>query len=68
MSFLRREHVPVMQEGARLRARLPAYLVRRRALLAENSPLIAPLRDLVHAYEDLTTTEALWATGLGENA
>ena len=65
MSFLRREHVPVMRESARLRAGLPAYLAQRRALLAEHSPLISPLRDIIHGYEKPSTTEEIWATGLG---
>jgi hypothetical protein len=60
------ENVRVVQEGARLRARLPAYLVRQRALLdAHCSMLLPPLRALVHSYMELTTTEELWATGLG---
>jgi hypothetical protein len=59
------EHRTVVQEGARLRARLPAYLARRRALLDANCPLIGPLQALVIGYEEPTTTEELWATGLG---
>jgi hypothetical protein len=59
------EDARVVQEGARLRAGLPAYLARRRALLDEHCPLIAPLRALVSGYEEPTTTEELWATGLG---
>jgi hypothetical protein len=55
----------VVQKGARLRAGLPAYLARRQALLAEHCPLIAPLLALVHGYETPTTTDELWATGLG---
>jgi hypothetical protein len=58
-------HALVVEEGARLRARLPAYLARQRALLDEHYPLIPPLRDLVHGYEEPTTTEELWATGIG---
>jgi hypothetical protein len=58
-------HKLVVEEGARLRAELPAYLLRRRALLDSHCPLIAPLRDLVHGYEEPTTTEELWATALG---
>jgi hypothetical protein len=47
----------VVQEGARLRARLPAYLVRRRVLLDERCPvLLPPLRALVRGYMELTTT------------
>jgi hypothetical protein len=55
----------IVQDGARLRARLPAYLARRRALLDAHCPLLPPLRDLVHGYEEPTTTDELWATGLG---
>jgi hypothetical protein len=55
----------IVQDGARLRARLPAYLARRRLLLDAHCPLMPPLRDLVHGYEEPTTTDELWATGLG---
>jgi hypothetical protein len=55
----------IVQDGARLRARLPAYLAQRRALLDAHCPLLPPLRDLVHGYEEPTTTDELWATGLG---
>jgi hypothetical protein len=55
----------IVQDGARLRARLPAYLMQRRALLDANCPLLPPLRDLVHGYEEPTTADELWATGLG---
>jgi hypothetical protein len=66
VASLSSEQVRVVQEGARLRARLPAYLVQRWALLDENcSMLLPPLRALVHGYMELTTTEELWATGLG---
>jgi hypothetical protein len=60
---LRPEHVLVVEEGARLRAALPAYLARRRAILDTHCPLIAPLRALVREYNpEPTTTEELWAT------
>jgi hypothetical protein len=59
------EHVRVVQEGAMLRASLPAYLTRRQALLDMHCPLIAPIQDLVHGYEMPTSTDELWATGLG---
>jgi hypothetical protein len=63
---LKPEHARVVEEGARLRAALPAYLVQRRALLDAHCPLIAPLRALVRGYDpESTTTEELWATGLG---
>jgi hypothetical protein len=55
----------LVEEGRRLRARIPAYLVQRRALLDEHCPLIAPLRAVVSGNEEPTTTEELWATGLG---
>jgi hypothetical protein len=55
----------IVRDGARLRARLPAYLAQRRALLDAHCPLLPPLRDLVHGYEVPTTTDELWATGLG---
>jgi hypothetical protein len=60
------EHTRVVEEGARLRAALPAYLTRQRALLDDHCPLIAPLLALVRDYDsEPTTTEELWATGLG---
>jgi hypothetical protein len=56
----------IVQDGARLRARLPAYLAQRRALLDAHCPLLPPLLNLVaHGYEEPTTTGELWATGLG---
>jgi hypothetical protein len=60
------ENIQVVKAGARIRMRLPAYLAQRRALVDEHSPLIAPLQALVCGYEEPTTTEELWATGLGE--
>jgi hypothetical protein len=66
VALLSPEPARVVQEGARLRARLPVYLVRRRALLDAHCPvLLPPLRALVHGYMELTTIEELWATGLG---
>jgi hypothetical protein len=61
-------HARVVQEGARLRARLPTYLAQRRALLVAHCPLIAPLPEelqtLILRFEGLATTDELWATGL----
>jgi hypothetical protein len=58
----------VVEEGARLRARLPAYLERRRALLNKHCPLLPPLLASVRGYDpEPTTTEEIWATGLGAN-
>jgi hypothetical protein len=60
------ENARVVHKGAQSRARLPAYLVQRRALLDAHCPvLLPPLRALVHGYMKLTTTEELCATGLG---
>jgi hypothetical protein len=57
----------VVQEGTELWARLPVYLVRRRTILDAHCPaLLPPLRALVHGYMELTTTDELWATGLGK--
>jgi hypothetical protein len=56
----------IVEDGARLRARLPAYLTQRRALLDAHCPLLPPLQAIVHGYEEPTTTDELWATGLGE--
>jgi hypothetical protein len=55
----------IVQDGARLRARIPAYLAQRRALLDAHCPLLPPLQDFVHGYDEPTTTGELWATGLG---
>jgi hypothetical protein len=54
----------LVQEGIRLRARLPAFLAPRQALLNEHCPLIPPLQALVSDYAE-PTTEEVWATGLG---
>jgi hypothetical protein len=56
----------IVQDGARLRARLPAYLAERRAILDTHCLLLPPLQALVHGYEEPTTTDELWATGLGD--
>jgi hypothetical protein len=55
----------IVHDGARLRERLPTYLAQRRALLDAHCPLLAPLTAMVHDYEEPTTTDELWATGLG---
>jgi hypothetical protein len=54
----------IVQDGARLRARLPTYLAERRTLLDAHCPLPPPLLDLVRGYEEPTTTDEFWATGL----
>jgi hypothetical protein len=51
----------IVQDGARLRARLPAYLAQRRALLDAHCPLLPPLQDLVRGYEEPITTDDFWA-------
>jgi hypothetical protein len=55
----------IVQDGARLRARLPEYRAQRRVLLDAHCSLLPPLHDLVHGYEVPTTTDEFWATGLG---
>jgi hypothetical protein len=49
--------------------RLPAYLAHRRAYVDLRCPRISPLpgvlRALIYGVEGATTTEELWATGLG---
>jgi hypothetical protein len=64
-TWLALEASQLVQEGAQLRARLPAYLVQRRALLDAHCPLLPPLVALVSGYEEPTTTEELWAMRLG---
>jgi hypothetical protein len=63
------EPARVVQEGARLRARLPAYLAHRRTYLDLRCPRISllpgVLRALIYGFEGPATTEELWATGLG---
>jgi hypothetical protein len=66
VALQRPEFAQVVGEGARLLTALPAYLAQQRALLDAHCPLIAPLRALVREYDpEPTTTEKLWATGLG---
>jgi hypothetical protein len=69
VALLSPEPARVVQEGARLRARLPAYLAHRRAYLDLRCPRISllpgVLRALIHGFEGPATTEELWATGLG---
>jgi hypothetical protein len=69
VTLLSPEPARVVQEGARLRARLPAYLAHRRAYLDLRCPRISVLpgvlRALIYIFEGPVTTEELWATGLG---
>jgi hypothetical protein len=58
------QHSLVVEEGARLRVGLPAYLTRRRTVFVESTLLIAPIGALVSGYEEFTTMGELWATGL----
>jgi hypothetical protein len=70
VALLSPESARVVQEGARLRARLPAYLAHRRAYLDSRCPRISllpgVLRALIYGFEGPATTEELWATGLGQ--
>jgi hypothetical protein len=69
VALLLPEHARLVQEGARLRVRLPAYLVHRRAYLDLRCPRISllpgVLRALIYTFEGPATTGELWATGLG---
>jgi hypothetical protein len=68
MALLSPEPARVVQEGARLRARLPAYLAHRRAYLDSRCPRISVfpgvLRALIYGFEGPATTEELWAARL----
>jgi hypothetical protein len=62
LEIMSKKYSNIVRDGARIRAGLPAYLAKRRALLDVYSPLIRPLQKLVHDYEVPTTTAELWAT------
>jgi hypothetical protein len=70
VALLSPEPARVVQEGARLLARLPAYLAHRRAYMDLSCPRISllpgVLQALIHGFEGHATTEELWATGLGQ--
>jgi ankyrin repeat protein len=68
LAFVLPAYKSVVNKGARLRARLPAFLTRRRALVDATCLLILPLLALVHGYESELpfTTDEIWATGFGE--
>jgi hypothetical protein len=55
-------HAQVVEEWARVQA----YLAQRWANLDVHCPLITPLRALIRGYDEPTTSEELWATGLGD--
>jgi hypothetical protein len=67
---LNEAHRQIIEEGARLRARLPAYLAHRRGFLDAKFPLLVPLLEelwtLIYDWEGPATTDELWATGLTE--
>jgi hypothetical protein len=65
MALLSLENMPVVQQGSNLRARLPAYSLRQRAVLDAHLTLLPPLSAIVHGYMKLTTEE-VYATGLPE--
>jgi hypothetical protein len=58
----------LVEKGARLRAQLPTYRARRRALVDAHCALIPPLLALVHGYESDVpgTTDDIWAMELGD--
>jgi hypothetical protein len=63
VALLSSEPARVVQEEARLRARLPAYLAHSRAYLDSRCPRISllpgVLRALIHTFEGPATTEEL---------
>jgi hypothetical protein len=62
-SLLSLNNQRVVQEGVRIRARLPSYRVERRKLFDEQcNLLLPPIRDLVGDYMQLTITDDIWAT------
>jgi hypothetical protein len=57
----------VIHEDAKLQVRLPvAFLAQRQDFLDARRPLLATLRVIVTTYQELTNTEEIWATGLGQ--
>jgi hypothetical protein len=64
MGHLYAEHALVLVEGTHMRAELPAYLVRRLALINIHCALLALLCAYVCDYEEPTTAEEIRATGL----
>ena len=69
LALLSPENTVLVHEVARLWARLPAYLRWRRARLAAPGMLLWPLpldaQVLIHSFEEPTTIEEAWSTGLG---
>jgi hypothetical protein len=67
IEMLSPENAQVIRDGERLRAGLPTYILQRLAILDAHCPLpVKELRALVGGYDALTTTNEIWATGLGE--
>ena len=59
------EHRLLVTEGNRIRAALPGFQDRRRALVHQHSPLLPPLVALVLRLSEPASAE-IWAAGLGE--
>jgi hypothetical protein len=68
VALLSTRDTDMVEEGARLWARLPAYLAHRRAYLYLRCPRISllprVLRTLIYTFKGPATTEELWATRL----
>jgi hypothetical protein len=56
------EHAKIATRGRQLRAQLPSYLERQRALVIAHCPLPAALQPLVAGYA-APTPEDMWAEG-----
>jgi hypothetical protein len=57
------QNVEIIEEGRQLRARLPAYLEQRSALLVTHCPLPAVLQEVVAAYAEPTRAD-VWDSRL----
>lgn len=56
---LKPQHRSIVEQGPQIRALKPVYLLKRRALLAENAPMPAVLENLVATYAE-PTQEDMW--------
>jgi hypothetical protein len=63
MGKLSPQHAELCTWGRKLRAKLPGYLERQRALVVERCPLPVVLQLLVTEYA-APTSEDMWAHGL----
>lgn len=61
------EHALLAEEGAVQRAKVPAYLARRKGPLFPGCPRLAALpkvlQNLIHCFDGRLSTEEIWAIG-----